>query len=100
MAERIVDLVAKKHLRRFSKEFKKSQTEYIVLSGGKFENFDDVKNYINLIYKRIFEDKFSEKDAQYLVYNYGRQTRRHQNAFFRTGYDEKSRRKKSSWESK
>ena len=74
MAERIVDLVAKKHLRRFSKEFKKSQTEYIVLSGGKFENFDDVKNYINLIYKRIFEDKFSEKDAQYLVYNYGRQT--------------------------
>ena len=74
MAERIVDLVAKKHLRRFSKEFKKSQTEYIVLSGGKFENFDNVKNYINLIYKRIFEDKFSEKDAQYLVYNYGRQT--------------------------
>ena len=45
-----------------------------MLSGGKFENFDDVKNYINLIYKRIFEDKFSEKDAQYLVYNYGRQT--------------------------
>ena len=74
MAERIVDLVAKKHLRRFSKEFKKTQTEQILLSGGKFENFDDVKNYIKVIYKRIFEDKFSEKDAQYLVYNYGKQT--------------------------
>lgn len=74
MAERIVDLVAKKHLRRFSKEFKKTQTEQILLSGGKFENFDNVKNYIKVIYKRIFEDKFSEKDAQYLVYNYGKQT--------------------------
>ena len=74
MAERIVDLVAKKHLRRFSREFKKTQTEHIVLSGGKFENFDDVKRYINLINKRIFKDNFSEKDAQYLVYNYGKQT--------------------------
>ena len=74
MAERIVDLVAKKHLRQFSKEFKKTQTEHIMLSGGKFEDFDDVKSYINLIYKRIFKDKFNEKDAQYLVYNYGKQT--------------------------
>ena len=74
MAERIIDLVAKKYLRRFSKEFKKTQTEYILLSGGKFENFDDVKNYIKVIYKKIFEGKFSEKDAQYLVYNYGKQT--------------------------
>jgi len=39
MAERIVDLVAKKHLRQFSKEFKKTQTEHIMLSGGKFERF-------------------------------------------------------------
>ncbi|MDB2674753.1 glycerol-3-phosphate dehydrogenase, partial [Flavobacteriaceae bacterium] len=60
--------------RRFSREFKKTQTEHIVLSGGKFENFDDVKRYINLINKRVFKDNFSEKDAQYLVYNYGKQT--------------------------
>ena len=74
MAERIVDLVAKKYLRRFTEEFKKTQTESILLSGGKFEDFNEVKSYINLIYKRIIKDNFDEKDAQYLVYNYGRQT--------------------------
>ena len=74
MAERIVDLVAKKYLRRFAEEFKKIQTESILLSGGKFEDFNEVKSYINLIYKRIIKDNFDEKDAQYLVYNYGRQT--------------------------
>ena len=74
MAERIVDLVAKKYLRRFAEEFKKIQTESILLSGGKFEDFNEVKSYINFIYKRIIKDRFDEKDAQYLVYNYGRQT--------------------------
>ncbi|MDA9008314.1 glycerol-3-phosphate dehydrogenase/oxidase [Flavobacteriaceae bacterium] len=74
MAERIVDLVAKKYLRRFAEEFKKTQTEGILLSGGEFEDFNEVKSYINFIYKRIIKDRFDEKDAQYLVYNYGRQT--------------------------
>ena len=74
MAERIVDLVAKKYLRRFAKEFKKTQTEGVLLSGGEFEDFNEVKSYINFIYKRIIKDRFDEKDAQYLVYNYGRQT--------------------------
>ena len=74
MAERIVDVVAKKYLRRFAEEFKKTQTEGILLSGGEFEDFNEVKSYINFIYKRIIKDRFDEKDAQYLVYNYGRQT--------------------------
>ena len=74
MAERIVDVVAKKYLRRFAEEFKKTQTEGILLSGGEFEGFNEVKSYINFIYKRIIKDRFDEKDAQYLVYNYGRQT--------------------------
>lgn len=74
MAERIVDVVAKKYLRRFAEEFKKTQTEGILLSGGEFEDFNEVKSYINFIYKRIIKDHFDEKDAQYLVYNYGRQT--------------------------
>ena len=60
MAERIVDLVAKKYLRRFTEEFKKTQTESILLSGGKFEDFNEVKSYINLIYKRIIKDNFDE----------------------------------------
>jgi len=74
MAERIVDIVAKKMKRRFEVEFDPIQTEEIVLSGGPFQNYKSVKLYINQIYKRIKSFGFSEKDASYLVHNYGKQT--------------------------
>jgi glycerol-3-phosphate dehydrogenase len=74
MAERIVDLIAKKYNRRFEKEFNAIKTEKIVLSGGTFANFFEVKSYTDAIYNRIAEVDFDEKDAQYLVYNYGKQT--------------------------
>ncbi|MDE1205468.1 glycerol-3-phosphate dehydrogenase/oxidase [Tenacibaculum larymnensis] len=74
MAERIVDIVAKKMKRRFDVEFDSIQTEEIVLSGGPFQNYKSVKLYINQIYKRIKPFGFSEKDASYLVHNYGKQT--------------------------
>ena len=74
MSERIVDLVAKKYKRRFDKKFGKIQTEKIILSGGDFKNFKDVSNYISIIYNTINKDGFTKKDAEYLVYNYGKQT--------------------------
>ena len=74
MAERIIDLVAKKYKRRFDKEFDIIQTEEIVLSGGPFQNFNEVNIYIDAIHNRIAEVDFTEKDAKYLVYNYGKQT--------------------------
>ena len=74
MAERIIDLVAKKYNRRFEKEFDDIKTEEIVLSGGTFKNFSEVKSYTDAIYNRIAEVDFSQKDAEYLVYNYGKQT--------------------------
>ena len=74
MAERIVDLVTKKYSRRFFKNFKEIQTEEIILSGGAFANFSEVKSYTDIIYKRISEKQFDKKDAEYLVYNYGKQT--------------------------
>jgi len=74
MAERIVNLVAKKYNRRFEKEFDAIKTEEIILSGGTFSNFSEVKSYSDAIYNRIAEVDFDEKDAQYLVYNYGKQT--------------------------
>ena len=74
MAERIVDVVVKKYKRRYEKKFKDVQTEEIVLSGGTFSNFSEVKSYTDAIYNRIAEVDFDEKDAQYLVYNYGKQT--------------------------
>ncbi|MBT7815469.1 MAG: glycerol-3-phosphate dehydrogenase/oxidase, partial [Polaribacter sp.] len=74
MAERIVDLVTKKHKRRFEKEFDDIKTEEIVLSGGTFKDSSEVKSYTDAIYNRIAEVDFSDKDAEYLVYNYGKQT--------------------------
>ena len=74
MAERIVDLVTKKHKRRFEKEFDDIKTEEIVLSGGTFKDSSEVKSYTDAIYNRIAEVDFSEKDAEYLVYHYGKQT--------------------------
>ncbi len=74
MAERIVDLVCKKYLNRYDKKFKDIKTEQIVLSGGKFKNFKEVQNYQNKIFKQIKSDGFTKIDANYLVYNYGKQT--------------------------
>ena len=74
MAERVVDLVAKKYKRGFNKEFKEVQTEEILLSGGGFTNFNEVKTYTSDVYNKIAKVGFDEKDAQYLVYNYGKQT--------------------------
>jgi glycerol-3-phosphate dehydrogenase len=74
MAERIVELVAKKYERRFEKKFKEIKTEKIILSGGEFANFSEVRSYIDAIHNRIAEVDFNEKDAEYLIYNYGKQT--------------------------
>ena len=74
MAERVVDVVAKKHKRQFDKAFGKVNTENIVLSGGTFKNTNEVKSYIDAIHNRIAEVDFTAEDAKYLVYNYGKQT--------------------------
>jgi len=74
MAERIVDLIAKKYQRRFEKIFREVKTEKILLSGGHFANFGEVKSYTDAIYNRIAEVGFDEKYAKYLVFNYGKQT--------------------------
>ena len=74
MAERIVDLVGKKYERRFDKEFDEIKTKEIILSGGTFKNSSEVRSYIDAIHNRIAEVDFDEKDAEYLVHNYGKQT--------------------------
>ncbi|MGB0891598.1 MAG: glycerol-3-phosphate dehydrogenase/oxidase [Flavobacteriaceae bacterium] len=74
MAERIVDLVAKKYKRRFENEFDTIQTEEIILSGGPFQNSKAVNIYSKLVYKNLKSFGFTKKGAEYLVYNYGKQT--------------------------
>jgi len=74
MSERIVDLIAKKYKRRFEKKFESVKTEKIMLSGGVFKNSNAVKTYIQEILDQITIYGFDKNDAEYLVYNYGRQT--------------------------
>ena len=74
MAERIVDLVAKKYKRKFDKEFADIKTKEIVLSGGTFKDSSEVISYTDAIQNRIAEVDFNRKDAEYLVHNYGKQT--------------------------
>lgn len=74
MAERILDLVSKKYERRFETKFKEIKTDKIILSGGEFANFSEVRSYVDAIHNRIAEVDFNEKDAEYLIYNYGKQT--------------------------
>ena len=74
MAERIVDLVAKKMVRRFNVEFDTIQTEDIILVGGPFQNYKSVDLYIHQVYKNLKNEGFTKTDAAYLVHNYGKQT--------------------------
>ncbi|WP_158839801.1 glycerol-3-phosphate dehydrogenase/oxidase [Polaribacter sp. L3A8] len=74
MAERIVDLVAKKYERRFDTKFEEIKTKEIALSGGTFNNYQEVQSYTDAIQNRIAEVDFDRKDAEYLVHNYGKQT--------------------------
>ena len=74
MAERIVNLVCKKYQNRYDKKFKDNKTDQLVLSGGKFKNFKEVQNYQNKIFKQIKPNGFTKIDANYLVYNYGKQS--------------------------
>ena len=74
MAERIVDLIDKKYKRRFEKSFDEIKTKNLILKGGDFKNYDEVKSYSDAIYNRIAEVDFNQKDAEYLVHNYGKQT--------------------------
>ncbi|QXP66313.1 glycerol-3-phosphate dehydrogenase/oxidase [Polaribacter sp. AHE13PA] len=74
MAERIVDLIAKKYERRFDTKFEEIKTKEIALSGGTFDSYQEVESYTDAIQNRIAEVDFDRKDAEYLVHNYGKQT--------------------------
>jgi glycerol-3-phosphate dehydrogenase len=74
MSERIVDLVAKKYKKKYETEFEPIQTEDIILAGGPFQNYKSVNLYIKQVYKQIKQEGLTQKDAEYLVHNYGKQT--------------------------
>jgi glycerol-3-phosphate dehydrogenase len=71
MAERVVDLVIKKHFEE--KVLKKCVTDTFKLSGGDFKNAKEVTGYIKRIETQL-KPYGLEPRAYYLVCNYGRHT--------------------------
>jgi glycerol-3-phosphate dehydrogenase len=72
MAERIVNLVIKKHPNK--EEFKTCYTNKIPLAGGHFKTSKDVADYKVEIEKKVVQKQLAEYYAIYLVSNYGKQT--------------------------
>ncbi|MGI9544760.1 MAG: glycerol-3-phosphate dehydrogenase/oxidase [Cyclobacteriaceae bacterium] len=74
MAQKVVDIVAKRLRKEQNRAFKKCMTDEIVLSGGIFDNPEAVAAYIDLIARKLEGFGFDHLQANYLVSNYGRQT--------------------------
>lgn len=73
MAERITDLVCKKLEKEHDYKCKPNQTESIVLSGGDFEDYNEVKLYNLAVFKQMAEYGFTKLDVEVLVHRYGKQ---------------------------
>jgi glycerol-3-phosphate dehydrogenase len=70
MAERVVDLVVE---RKFDeRELKSCLTGSILLASSNFKNYDEVKNYRQLIFEKL-KPYHLQHDAETLVSNFGKQ---------------------------
>ncbi|GAB4345449.1 MAG: glycerol-3-phosphate dehydrogenase [Flammeovirgaceae bacterium] len=76
MAERVVDLVAKKFLKDFGSKVRKCRTDHLPLCGGNFESQEQVDEFITKLAERIIPWGLTMQNAEYLVENYGKQTKK------------------------
>src|SRR5690606_9966643 len=74
MAERTVDLIAKRMEEDSGIEIKACTTDKIPLCGNGFKKYKHVKNYISEVYAQLQQDGFLFYDAWNLVTTYGKQT--------------------------
>jgi len=74
MAERVVDLVAKRGSRVHDLQLKPVQTETIPLTKEPFDSYKEVKAYINQILPEWKSYGFNKTDVTSMVQCYGRQT--------------------------
>ncbi|MFZ6010043.1 MAG: glycerol-3-phosphate dehydrogenase/oxidase [Bacteroidota bacterium] len=72
MAERVVNLVVKKHFPE--KKLKSCHTQNLRLPGADFTGNKSIRNYTQKVFKRLKPLGFSFYMAKYLVENYGKQT--------------------------
>ncbi|MDX2249864.1 MAG: glycerol-3-phosphate dehydrogenase/oxidase [Bacteroidia bacterium] len=74
MAERVVDVVARRLSKKYQKTFKKCTTQHIIISGGGFEDPGDVEIFKKSVNDQLEPLGFDRWEADYLVHNYGQQT--------------------------
>ena len=74
MAERIVDLVGEKYQKQFHKKLGICQTNELILTGGPFKHFKEVKAYTSKVAESLKDRNLGMEEADYLVSNYGKQT--------------------------
>jgi glycerol-3-phosphate dehydrogenase len=74
MAQRIVDKVLRSLNKKYDYPLKECITENIVLTGGRFEKPDAVKDYIYEKIDEAYNKGLNKKVLEYLVYNYGTNT--------------------------
>jgi glycerol-3-phosphate dehydrogenase len=71
MAERVVDVVARRFLIEQELEFRKVQTENITLTKVPFANYKAVRVFIEQVFAIMQPEGFSREDATTLVHNFG-----------------------------
>ena len=71
MAERVVDVVAKRLLIEHNLEFRKVQTENIALTRVPFPNYKAVRRFIDQMHALMQPEGFDREDSVTLVHNFG-----------------------------
>ncbi|MEL7340028.1 MAG: FAD-dependent oxidoreductase, partial [Bacteroidota bacterium] len=74
MAERVVDVVAKKLSKGYELKLKKCFTDKITITGGGFKSSEEVKVYAQKVAASLSPHGIDAYHARYLVHNYGLQT--------------------------
>jgi glycerol-3-phosphate dehydrogenase len=74
MAQRIVDKVIRSLNKKYDFPLKECVTENIVLTGGRFDKPEGVKDYIYENIEDAYNKGLNKKVLEYLVYNYGTNT--------------------------
>ncbi|WP_420603726.1 glycerol-3-phosphate dehydrogenase/oxidase [Flagellimonas sp.] len=73
MAERVVNRIVKSMEEDYGVQFPECTTDKIPLCGSDFKKYKHVKKYIDEVFNRLKDDRFTEYDAWYLVTTYGKQ---------------------------
>ena len=72
MAERVTDRVFQRLKKKYQYTEKECFTDKITLSGGDFKSYEAVEGYVETIANELHEFGLGKREANYLVFNYGK----------------------------